>query len=73
MERVNQLIGLVKDYTLKNAIDDSTDMLVKVYQDCSKESVVADNVCEAADALRICILKKRSEYDVTSVGESLWL
>lgn len=75
MERVNQFIELVHQYVLREKLEDKTVDLKRVYVDCDAEinANVNEDICQAADDIRSCILKKKEEYGVKSLGESIWL
>lgn len=73
MELINQMTKFVREYKGKKTIEDSGNKLSQVYEDCSNQVVPFSNICEAGDTLRMCILKKRSEYEVKGFGDSIWM
>lgn len=74
MERINQFISLVDQYGEREKKDVNTVGLRRVYGECDEKfRDNEENLCEAANDLRDCILGSKKLYEVKSIGESIWL
>lgn len=73
MERINQFIALVDQYGERENKDVNTAGLRRVYGECDEKFRDSENLCEAANDLRDCILGNKKQYEVKSIGESIWL